>query len=68
MGLLSEFNQLAKAGRIEQLNAYLGENHALNRKDCTAIANHMDPNHDRIASAYRRTTQHNLEISIASIN
>lgn len=66
MGILGELNQMAKAGRIEQLHAYLNNENIFCDRDFTDISACIGFNDARTAGAYRRLMHHNAEISIAS--
>ncbi|HBI63702.1 MAG TPA: hypothetical protein DDX51_01085 [Clostridiales bacterium] len=66
MGILGELNQMAKAGRMEQLHAYLTDEANLSRKECNCIPSDFSLNDPRMAGAHRRLMHHNAEISLAS--
>lgn len=66
MGILGDLSQLAKAGRLEQLNEYLSEEMDSSRENSYDMLSDLSSESSRTASAHRRSTHHSKEISFAS--
>ncbi len=66
MGILSELSQVAKAGRIEQLNAYLSEEMNSTHEGSSRYLHYLCSETPRTIGAQRRSQNHNMEISFAS--
>lgn len=68
MGILGELNQLAKAGRLEQVDAYLSEELNSTHENCSSVLTaDMCSENPRTMGADRRRMHHNMEISFASV-
>lgn len=66
MGILGEFNKMAKTKQIDQLHAFLGDELISSCADCNSLSAYIGMNNPRSAGAFRRQMHHNTEIFFAS--